>query len=240
MILIHILFLAVARMAQAVRACLPSPYLNYTAIPGMGHNAGGTVLDQVMQQEFVVVELISSGRNHPQAGIVEIAAILVKPGFAPLSTFNVLVRTAQPIAEKISRRSGLTQAQLDRDGITLHDALRQLQAFAGQRPLFSCNTPGELHLLGESAARCGLRFDNPFYYGLMVAWTAWPGLPSSRLEDLADLLGLKLEPSRRAMASAETVLAVLRAASLSVSGLQPATRPGAQSVPPPASRKPVV
>jgi len=240
MILIQTLFKAASRLSQAIRACLPSAYLNYTAIPGMVQHEGHGVLAEVMRKEFVVVEVVCSERNRDQAGIIELAAILVKPGFAPHNAFNVLVRPAEPLPEKVRRRCGITQAQFERDGIALHDAIRQLQAFAGPRPLFSCNTPGELNLLGESAARYGLRFDNPFYYGLMVAWSAWPGLPLSRFEDLAGLLGLKLEPTRRAMSSAEAVLVVLRAASLSTGGPATAIRPGVQSVPQPASRKPVV
>lgn len=171
------------------------------------------VVGEVLRGEFAIVSAETTGQN-AAAEILEIAALRVGPGLAPLASFNVLVKPYSALPPEVARKTGITRSQLERHGIPLHDAMRQLTTFVDGRPLFAHNAPCDQCLLGRAASRHGLRFDNPFYDSLLVAWSAWPGLPSYQLPFLAEVLGLERTAGHRAFASVHTTLALLRAASL--------------------------
>lgn len=185
-------------------------------ISGVVRRPGRVLIGDVLRGELAIVGVETTGQGAARAEIMEIAALRVGPGLAPLEEFNVLVKPTGAVAPKVARKTGITQAQLDCQGIALHEAMRQLAQFVSGHPLFAHDAPVDRKLLGRAATQYGLPFDNPFYDSVMVAWSAWPGLPSYRLPLLADLLGLERQPVQRASATVQTTFALLRAASTSL------------------------
>ena len=184
---------------------------------GYAHGArpsGRVAVGDVLRGEFAIVSAGATGQSAARAEILEIAALRVGPGLVPVANFNVLVRPNRAVPREIAGRTGITQSQLECQGVPLHDAMRQLAAFVTRHPLFAHNAPFDQQLLGRAASGHGLRLDNPFYDSLMVAWSAWPGLPSYQLPFLAEVLGLEHQPGNGAYSSVKTTLALLRAASL--------------------------
>jgi DNA polymerase-3 subunit epsilon len=185
---------------------------DYYGVP-MARQTGRIVVGDVLQGEFAIVGVETTGQNAAHAEIMEIAALRVGPGLVQGAEFNVLVKPERAVAPAITRMTGIKQSQLDRQGIALHDAMRQLASFVTRQPVFAHNAPFDQQLLGRAAIRHGIQFDNPFYDSLLVAWSAWPGLPSYQLAQLAELLGLECQPSHRALTTAKATLALLREAS---------------------------
>lgn len=185
---------------------------NYFGSP-LAQQSGRVVVGDVLQGEFTIVSVGTRGRLAAQDEITEIAALRVGPGLVPGAEFNVLVKPERSAPSAANRMTDTGQAQLNRQGIALHDAMRQLSAFANRQPLFTHNEHSDQQLLEQAATRHGLQLDNPFYDSQLVAWSAWPGLPSYQLSQLAEWLGLDYRPAQRALATVKANLALLRAAS---------------------------
>ncbi len=188
---------------------------DYYGLP-MARRTGRVVIGDVLRGEFAIVGVETTGRNAANVEIMEIAALRVGPGLVQDAAFHVLVKPELAVSPAITRMTGIKQSQLDRQGVALPDAMRQLAAFVIRQPLFSHNAPFGQKMLGQAATRHGVRFDNPFYDSMLVAWSAWPGLPSYQLAQLAELIGLECQPAHRALTTVNTTLALLRAASESI------------------------
>ncbi len=91
--------------------------------------------------------------------------------------------------------------------------LRQLAAFVNELPMF-------VHDM-DSLMQYGLGLGKLLHDSQLLAWQVWPGLPSYRLADLAELLDLKCNATRHALAAAQITLALLCAVSQPTSSTYP-------------------
>lgn len=170
---------------------------------------------------FVVADLETTGLNAETDEIIEVAAVRVNASGVVQEEFAVLVRATQPIPALITKLTGISQADVDREGLPLMQAMRDFLSFTGSHPVFFHNAPFDNGFLKKASAKTNMKFANAVHDTLPMARQAWPSLGTYKLAALAEHIGA-VAPSHRALADVKTTLAVLLAARTKVS--QGATR----------------
>ena len=162
-------------------------------------------------QSFVVADLETTGLNAESDEVLEFAAVQVDPSGAVTARFSTLVRVTHAIPDVITKLTGITQVEADRDGLPLEAAMQRFLAFIGSRPVFFHNSPFDVGFIKRAAAQTRTKFPNAVHDTLPMARAAWPGLGTYKLTALAGHIGAPA-PSHRARADANAALAVLLAA----------------------------
>lgn len=163
------------------------------------------------QQRFVVADLETTGLSTGTDEILEFAAVLVEPTGAIVAEFSTLVRATKPIPPFITKLTGISQSDIDRDGRPLVDALGQFLDFAGTHPVFFHNAPFDAGFLKQACSQTKKKFPNPVHDTLPMARMAWPSLGSYKLGVLAEHVGAPA-PAHRGLSDVKATLAVMLAA----------------------------
>lgn len=163
------------------------------------------------EQPFVVADLETTGLNAETDEVLEFGAVQATSLGEVVGEFSMLVRPASPIPEVITKLTGITPADVAREGRPLAEALNAFLVFAGSRPVFFHNAAFDAGFLKKAAARTGRTFSNHVHDTLPMARCAWPSLDSYKLAALAANAGGPA-PNHRALVDARATLAVLLAA----------------------------
>jgi DNA polymerase-3 subunit epsilon len=160
---------------------------------------------------FVVADLETTGLDTEFDEVLEFAAVQVDAGGTVLREFTVLVQATRPIPAVITKLTGITQRDIDREGQPLAHAMRDFLSFVGKHPVFFHNAPFDAGFMKSASARAKLKFDNSVHDTLPMARQVWPSLGTYKLAALAEHVGAPA-PSHRALADVKATLAVLLAA----------------------------
>lgn len=163
------------------------------------------------RETFVVADLETTGLQPASDQILEFAAIRVDPSGLILAEFSALVRVKQPLPEIITNITGIKQADIDREGRPLKEAMADFLAFVGLYPVFFHNAPFDVGFLKQTGVRTNLRFSNAVHDTLPIAWAVWPSLGTYKLGILAAHVGAPA-PVHRGLSDAKAALAILMAA----------------------------
>jgi DNA polymerase-3 subunit epsilon/ATP-dependent DNA helicase DinG len=158
------------------------------------------------------LELVDS----PELGreILEIGAVRFR-GAQELESLAVLVRTNAPLGHRISRLTGLTEADLE-NAVPLEQGLERLARLVGSTPVVGQSI--ELDL--EHLERAGLRLRAPALDTFELAQLMLPGLPKYDLDSIARALGIEVLVERhRALADARLAMIVFNRLVERVEGL---------------------
>ncbi len=175
-------------------------------------------------QRFVVADLETTGLNAATDEVLEFAASQVDPSGAVTAEFSTLVRVTGPVPDVITKLTGITQADVDREGQPLAEAMRAFLAFVGSCPVFFHNAPFDQGFMKTAGAQARLKFANPVHDTLPLARAAWPSLGTYKLTALAEHIGATA-PVHRALEDTRAALAVLLAARDLLSNPQGAVGP---------------
>ena len=140
--------------------------------------------------------------------IIEIGAIRAVLDLDTHATFQSLVRPERKIPRRITEITGISQAMVDEEGVSPADALAQFAEFVGDLPFVSFNAEFDMAFLWRAATKERLQFDNRYTCALKRARRAWPGLPSYRLVDLAEMGSLPKNDAHRALGDCNRALVV--------------------------------
>ncbi len=160
--------------------------------------------------ECVVADIETTGLSAESNELLEVGAIKVANGKL-IAEWSMLVRIEHTVPSQITELTGITQADVEREGQPLAHVMTNFLDFVGNKPVFFHNTPFDERFLRKAAERCSLSFENRLFDTLILAQEAWPALRSYCLAALADHIGSTV-PNHRALADAHTTLAVMRAA----------------------------
>lgn len=169
-------------------------------------------LSALLPEQFVVLDLETTGLNSANDEIIEIGAIRVTLNIENQVTFRTLVKPQRKVPRKITEITGITQEMVDNEGIQLGDALSQFIDFIGDLPLVTYNAEFDMGFLYSAATKHGVVINNRYTCALKRARRAWPGLPSYRLTDLAKIGKLSDEDTHRAFGDCMRALFVFTAA----------------------------
>lgn len=167
---------------------------------------------------FVVADLETTGLRADSDEVLEFAAVMVNSSGAISAEFSTLVRVKQPVPSVITKITGISQTDVDREGRPLPEALAAFIAFVGSHPVFFHNAPFDVGFLKQAGSQARLKFTNPVHDTLPIAWSVWPSLGTYKLGALAEHVGA-LAPTHRGVADAKAALAVLMAARAKVKPL---------------------
>lgn len=92
------------------------------------------------------------------------------------------------------------------------DALPAFLDFLADSPLVIFNAEFDMGFLQNAASRHGLVIANRYTCALKMARRAWPGLPSYKLKDLAELFKLPTDDTHRALADCNRAAAIFATA----------------------------
>ncbi|ARP77395.1 MULTISPECIES: 3'-5' exonuclease [Bordetella] len=199
-------------MAYFRRYTTPHPY-GQTLRAGAAAGRASAARDglRALEGPFVVADLETTGLSVATCEILEFAAVRVSACGQIEREFTQVVRTDGRVPSFISRLTGITQAEVDRDGVPVRQAFGDFLDFIEGGPLFFHNASFDRRFLQAAADRTGLPFEAQTHCTLMLARQAWPELPSHKLNVLARHLGAS-EPTHRALADVRTTVAVALAA----------------------------
>jgi DNA polymerase-3 subunit epsilon len=159
--------------------------------------------------EFVIADLETTGLGG-DAKILEIAAILVNSTGEIQEEYSTLIKVRN-VPRMITELTGITQAKVDRHGITLRAAMTDFLELAGNRPVLFHNAPFDTRFLRAAATQLDLPFDNATHCTLQMARAMWPDRKSHKLAHLAKAIGAEA-PTHRGLDDVKATLQVLLAA----------------------------
>jgi DNA polymerase III epsilon subunit family exonuclease len=175
----------------------------------IGYLEPGTasVLDFVKHasDEFVVVDVETTGRDPKVADLIEIGAVRVR-NREIVDRFSTFVSPARAIFG--AQMHGITDADVANAPVA-REAAEKFLAFAGDTALVGHNIGFDLGFLEEALGQPGKFADATRYDTLAIARDGYPDLESYKLGDIARFLGVTVETAHRGLADAETTAAVL-------------------------------
>lgn len=175
-------------------------------------SAAVTAALNALRGPFVVADLETTGLSTASCEILEFAAVRVGAGGAAEREYAQVVRTRASVPPFITRLTGITQSEVDRQGVPVAQAFAAFLDFVEDLPVFFHNASFDRRFLDAAALQTGLPFANATHCTLVLARRAWPELSSHKLDVLARHVGAS-EPTHRALADVRTTVAVALAAS---------------------------
>lgn len=165
-------------------------------------------------EQFVVIDLETTGLDPQRHEIIEIGAILVNRDSDHHTTFQAFVMPNGRITKKITEITGITRMMIAAEGgEPLEAVLPQLIEFIGDRPLVIFNAEFDMGFLSAGLKESGLPpIRNQVTCALKLSRRTWPGLRSYRLTDLAKAGNLKVDGAHRALADCQMTMIVYSAA----------------------------
>lgn len=159
----------------------------------------------------MVADLETTGLSTASCEILEFAAVRVGADGAAEREYAQVVRTRATVPPFITRLTGITEAEVERQGVPVGQAFAAFLDFVEDLPVFS-TTPRSI-AVSWMPRRCRPACRSPTP---PIARWRWPGarpeLPSHKLDVLARHVGAS-EPTHRALADVRTTVAVALAAS---------------------------
>ena len=162
--------------------------------------------------QFVVLDIETTGLDSNTHEIIEIAAILVNRDSNNHQFWTTLVKPQKKIPVNITEITGITQEMVNKDGVSLEEAIIGFVNFVGDRRLVAYNAPFDLAFLNIAAARFGRKISNPVSDALSMARRAWPGLRSHSLKNVAQQGNLNTDGMHRALEDCKLALTVYTSA----------------------------
>lgn len=147
--------------------------------------------------DFVAVDLETTGFHRQYDKIVQIGAVHVKDGKV-VSEFDELIYMDREIPEFLKKNLGITPMSL-LSARTHKEVIPDFKNFIMKRLLVAQNAQFDHSMLKVAFRRQKIYFDNPYVCTMKLARKAYPNLPNHRLETLADFLKLSNERHHTAL-----------------------------------------
>jgi len=161
-------------------------------------NAGYT--KKAIPPNCCILDIETTGLDCMQNEITEIAALRIRDG-AIKESFSTLVRINKPLPPTVTELTGLTDQDLDRDGISLSAALQNLLQFVGEDTLVCHNAPFDGKFLQAACKSCGIpSLRNPIIDTLPLTRRRIRDVTNYKLETLAAFFGISSRQEHRALA----------------------------------------
>ncbi len=152
--------------------------------------------------DYVVLDLETTGLDKRKDRIIEVAAIRVENG-AMTEKMETFVRCDVLIPQDIVQMTGITE-ELMRGGKETEDVLEELSEFADGLPFVCHNASFDKDFLTEAFRRAHMEaLDNRFIDTMKLAQLLIPNMENYKLSSLADYLNVPSDQRHRAMADCE-------------------------------------
>lgn len=150
-------------------------------------------------EEYVVLDLETTGLSYTKDSILEIAALQVREG-KPVGSFQALLVQERSVPREIVELTGITDELIKTDGIPPGDAIFRLKEFIGESPLVCHNGAFDLTFFQYVCRQHQLDpIRNPYSDTLVTARKKLKGLPDWKLTTIARHFGLDTTGAHRAL-----------------------------------------
>ena len=152
----------------------------------------------LMQTEWVVLDLETTGPGNDHHRIIEVGAVRVRAGLE-LERLSLLINPQQPIPPMITNLTGIRE-EMVAQAPTFAQAWPRIRRFLGTYPLVAHNAAFDFPFLQREARREGLEpLSNLCLCSLRLARLLLKGVPRKGLEGLALHFGVEMARHHRAL-----------------------------------------
>ncbi len=155
---------------------------------------------RLLPQQFVVLDLETTGLHASTCEIIEIGAVKVTLDESEHPSFQILVKPRKKVSAKIVSITGITQQMLDEQGVEIEDAMSQFIEFIGDLPLVTYNAAFDMPFLWAAASKSGVVVENRYTCALKRARRAFPWMENHKLVTVAAHLNAPDNDHHRALA----------------------------------------
>ena len=151
------------------------------------------------REDYVVIDVETTGLSPERDGIIEIGALLIRNG-EEAEEFQTLVKRDSPLSADVVRLTGITDEMLAAEGIPLSEAINGLVAFVANRPIVCHNADFDCGFLISEAKRCGVKlFRSSCTDTLALARRRVNGVKQYSLGHLCEYFGIDVGERHRAL-----------------------------------------
>lgn len=160
------------------------------------------------QNSYFVIDIETTGLSHEKDSIIELGMLEVQDDIC-VAEHAWLIRTDGGISEEITRLTGLTNSQLDTEGVTIQEVLTELLIRTRNRNAVFYHANFDCLFLESACRKNGL--PPPEFQitdAMQYAKNRLKGLANYRLETVAKSLGIVTLQKHRALEDCRLLLAV--------------------------------
>jgi len=148
---------------------------------------------------WIAVDTETTGTNPWKYELIEIGAVRFTLTDV-LDTFQVLINPEKKQDPKSKAIHNITEEELNREAISLEEAMTRFMVFIKNDPLVFHNAPFDLGFLTIAMDKFNIKHPGNFYYDtLFLSRTYFPNLDSYALDSLRKSLNIDSGPSHRAL-----------------------------------------
>lgn len=163
-------------------------------------------LSNGMDNEYIVLDIETTGLSFRTEKITEIGAVKVKDGKI-IDTFEYFVNPEIPIPQRIIEITGITD-QMVKDAETIEKIMPKFLNFIGNLKLVAHNADFDIGFLKYNAENLKLVMDNEYIDTLALSRQLFPEFKKHKLGIIADKLGIKVENAHRALDDVKSLVKV--------------------------------
>ena len=165
-------------------------------------------LSNGMDDEYIVLDIETTGLSFRTEKITEIGAVKVKDGEV-VDTFECFVNPETPIPQRIVEITHITD-EMVKNADTIDKVMPKFLEFIGDLKLVAHNADFDVGFLKYNAENLGLRMDNEYIDSLKLSRQLYPEFKRHKLGILADKFGIKVENAHRALDDVNTLVKVFK------------------------------
>ncbi len=151
----------------------------------------------IMNNEFVVFDVETTGIDYSVEDIIEIGAVKLKQGKI-VESFSCLVKPTKQISSEITNITGITDEMVAQSR-SITEVMHDFYKFAENCVLVAYNIDFDYKFISKTARLMGYKFDNEQIDALYLARVNIPGLKNYKLKTVAETLNVSLENAHRAL-----------------------------------------
>jgi len=170
-------------------------------------NAKLTDIDSI-QEQFIVVDIETTGFTPATGKIIEVSAIKVKKGADQHLNLSALVDPGINIPAEITEITGITD-QMVKGEEKIETVMIELLDFLEDLPLVFYNANFDMKFLRTAAKKIGREINNNIIDALPIARKAFPDLKNHKLSTVANHLNINTDSAHRASDDCATTMMVL-------------------------------
>lgn len=148
-------------------------------------------------EEYVVIDIETTGLNDDE--IIEIGAVRVINAEVK-ETFTTLVKCQKPLPSVITKLTGITTEELNKNGVDIKQAMEEFRGFCGKAILVGYNINFDMKFLQAACKNNELPLINNKQIDTMVLARKKLNIKSYTLIAVAENLGIEGVPTHRALA----------------------------------------
>ncbi len=160
-----------------------------------------------LDDEYVVLDIETTGLDYRKECITEIGAVKFKQG-SIIDEYSTFVNPGKPIPPFITKLTGITD-EMVKDAQPIEEVLKGLMDFIGQAPIVAHNASFDLGFIKHFASMNGIYVENTIVDTLQLCRCVFPGLEKYKLDAIAKHLNIDMGNHHRALDDAKTTAQIL-------------------------------